>query len=160
MCIEFYSVFRGSYLSFLGHLCWRMWEESMTALCVLCWCSSISSAVSPSFLQRWWALTLGLHNVTHSKPSGSGTEGSLIALVWWGQKAGMWFLPLWRRGLWWPGWNKPQRAFPITENCSALVSRDPVANGSFYPLMTINVPLKKTKDKIKCFRNRGLLKWL
>lgn len=35
MCIEFCSVFRGSYLSFLGHLCWRMWEESIAALCAL-----------------------------------------------------------------------------------------------------------------------------
>lgn len=77
--------------------------------------------------------------------------------------AGVWFFPLWRRGLGWPGWNKPQRTFHTTKNSSAILSCDTVANGSvtFYNYKCSFGKLKlKNKKLKKCFRNRGLLKWI
>lgn len=145
--IKFCSVFRGHYLSFMGCLCWRMWEES-----------TLCSAVSPSFLRQWWALSLGLHNVTTPNRMALGMEGSLIALMWSGQHSWALILPLVKEGSL-VAWLKE-----TTENfahhqhlcCSQL---QPSGEWFFLPFHDHKCSFEK-RNKIKCFRNRGLLKWI
>lgn len=78
---------RGDCLSSLGHLCWRMWEESIWVFRA-CWCLYTDSIVLPSFLKpcRPWA-ALRLRKVTLLRSSSTGTRESLMALRWSGQNS-------------------------------------------------------------------------